>query len=121
MVARGTAAGEGLGLGLHGLAAGEGLGWHSSWHRSWSCTSQQLAMVLIGTAAGVDLGIVGGESRGLPFVVGRLWLIPGVAGGRAESGNVEDWSKGGGDVHKPTLHHYQEVSSLHLSGPRLRD
>ena len=53
-------------------------------------------MVLIGTAAGVDLGIVGGESRGLPFVVGRLWLIPGVAGGRAESGNVEDWSKGGG-------------------------
>ena len=38
-------------------------------------------MVLIGIAAGVDLGIVGGESRGLPFVVGRLWLIPGVAGG----------------------------------------
>ena len=113
------AAGEGLGL--HGLAAGEGLGWQSTWHRSWSCTSQQLAMVLIGTAAGVDLGIVGGESRGLPFVVGRLWLIPGVAGGRAESGSVEDWSKGGGDVHKPALHHYQEVSSLHLSGPRLRD
>ena len=64
---------------------------------------------------------VGGESRGLPFVVGRLWLIPGVAGGRAESGSVEDWPKGGGDVHKPALHHYQEVSSLHLSGPRLRD
>ena len=97
---------------LVGTAAGTGLG---------LVHVQQLAMVFIVTAAGVGLGLVGGESRGLPVVVGWLWLIPGVAGGRAESGSVEDWPKGGGDVHKPALHHYREVSRLPWSGPRLRD
>ena len=83
-------------------------------------TAQQL-VVLGGKAAGVGLGFVGGESRGLPVVAGWLWLIPGVVGGRAESGSVEDWPKGGGEVDKLALHHYREVSSLHLSGPRLRN
>ena len=34
---------------------------------------------------------------------------------------VEDQLKGGGEVDKLALHHYREVSSLHLSSPRLRD
>ena len=60
----------GVGLGLDGTVAGVGLG-------------------LDGTAAGVVLGLVGGESRGLPVVAGWLWLIPVVAGRRAE------WHGGG--------------------------
>ena len=49
----------GVGLGLDGSAVGDG------------------------AAAGVGLGLAG-ESRGLPVVAGWLWLIPGVAGHRAE-------------------------------------
>ena len=53
--------------------------------------AQQLVMVLVlygtaggdGKAAGVGLGLVGAESRGLPVVAGWLWLIPVVAGRRA--------------------------------------
>ena len=99
----GTAAGDGLGL--HGTAAGVGLGGTAA------------GVGLGGTAAGVGLGIVGGESRGLPVVAGWLWLIPGVARHRVESGSVEDWPKGGGEVDKLALLQYREVSSLHLSSP----
>ena len=101
----------GDGLGLDSTAAGDGL----------SLDGTATGADLGGTAAGNGLGLVGGEPRGLPVVVGWLWLIPGVAGGRAESGSVEDWPKGGGDAHKPALHHYREVSRLPWSGPRLRD
>ena len=54
----------GVGLGLDGSAVGDG------------------------AAAGVGLGLVG-ESRGLPVVADWLWLIPGVAGRRA------NWQCGG--------------------------
>ena len=107
---RGTA--DGYGLGLDVTVGGNGL--------DLDVTVGGKGLGLDATAAGNGLGLVSGESRGLPVVEGWLWLIPGVARHRVESGSVEDWPKGRSEVDKLALLHYREVSSLHLSSPQLR-